>query len=207
MKNVFVVDRDYQVENLFESNGFKLVNTPEIADIAVFTGGEDVSPELYGDTAHPRTFNNPRRDEKEIEVFKYLQAKNIPMVGICRGGQFLNVMSGGRMYQHVSNHTGSHEITDAFTGQTLYVTSTHHQMMMPSEKGLVVAFSDLGGTREWYDGQVFRRDTSNTDYEVVFYEHTRSLCFQPHPEYMGEKYAEMRKYFFNLIKEYLNVVA
>lgn len=204
-KRVFVVDNDYMVSALFEQQGYELVRTPEVCDLAVFTGGEDVTPNLYGDKAHHATFNNPMRDAKEKNVFDYLYAKGIPMVGICRGGQFLNVMSGGRMYQHVSDHTRSHNIIDQRTGETIYVSSTHHQMMMPHESAEVIAVSNLGGTREWYDMEVFRRDQSNTDYEVVLYKDTKCLCFQPHPEYIRPEFLGMREYFFKLLKEFFNV--
>jgi len=172
-------------------------------DLVVFTGGEDVTPALYGDAAHKFTGNSPYRDEQEKAVFNYCVDHDIPMVGICRGAQFLNVMSGGRMYQHVSGHLGNHEIVDMDSGDTIVVSSTHHQMMMPSGKAIIKAISTLGGTREWYDGQVFKRDVSNTDYEVVFYPETRCLCFQPHPEFPGEHYAGMRDYFTHLVNELL----
>jgi len=54
------------------------------------------------------------------------------MVGICRGSQFLTVMSGGRLFQDVSGHAimGTHLIKFK-DGSSLGITSTHHQMMNP----------------------------------------------------------------------------
>ena len=111
-------------------------------------------------------------------------------------------MSGGRMYQHVENHCGDHELIDSITGETIRVTSTHHQMFLPSDKATILATSNLLGAREWYDGQVFKRDVSETDYEVLFYEHTRSLCFQPHPEFPSEADSRMRSWFFELVHDH-----
>lgn len=188
---------------LFLSLGHTLVVDFAKADLIVFTGGADVSPEYYGDNKHPATVSGMYRDEMESVFFKAALELKIPMVGICRGGQFLNVMSGGRMYQHVTKHCRTHEITDLQTGERTYVSSTHHQMMMPSPKGILVASSTLGGTREWYDGEIFKKDVSTEDIEVVYYPHTQCLCFQPHPEFMSKEYAPMRKYFESLLERFL----
>lgn len=180
-----------------------LVSNLENIDLLVFTGGEDVSPGLYGAEVHPTTYNNVYRDQQEAQLFEKALLWNIPMVGICRGAQFLNVMSGGEMYQDVGGHTMDHSITDLTTGEVVLVSSTHHQMMKPSSKAVLVASSALGNYREWWDGQVFTREQSEQDYEVVFYPHTNCLCFQPHPEFFHSEYKGMRKYFGELIRRYL----
>lgn len=192
---------------LFQELGFTiepsvLNDKLEPVDLIVFTGGEDVTPSLYGAKDHPTTFNNIHRDAIEQQIFTNAVLNNIPMVGICRGGQFLNVMSGGTMYQHVQGHTRSHSITDATTGEVVYVSSTHHQMMKPSSKGVLVASSTIGGEREWFEGDVFMRDVSNQDIEVVYYEETKCLCFQPHPEFYGAEYEGMKMYFKSLLERY-----
>jgi len=199
MKNVYIINGGAAYTRLFTALGFGITVHIGNADLLIFTGGEDVSPNLYGDTRHRATGNNPRRDTMEKEYFDLCVARQIPMVGICRGGQFLNVMSGGRMYQHVYKHVNDHEITDLQTGEVVYVSSTHHQMIMPSPRGLLVAASYLHGEREWYDGEIFQRDVSQQDNEVVWYEHTKALCFQPHPEFM---YGGMTKYFESLLKRF-----
>jgi GMP synthase-like glutamine amidotransferase len=203
MKKVFIVASSHEYAEMFKALGFAITTSRETADLVCFTGGADVTPKLYGDACHPYTHYEKARDADEMEEYEFCITNNIPMIGICRGAQFLNVMSGGRMYQHVDKHTRSHEITDLQTGQTLYVSSTHHQMMMPSPKGLLVASSALGGSREWYDGEVFKKDISKEDIEVVYYAHTKCLCFQPHPEFDG--YDDMRDYFNNLLCVYLGV--
>lgn len=204
-KTVYIVNGSSEYENMFLRAGFAITRTASLANLMCFTGGADVTPAIYGDFKHPRTFNNEGRDEQEMGFFQVAQQNNIPCVGVCRGGQFLNVMSGGRMYQDVSNHTGAHELVDCDTGETIYVSSTHHQMMMPGEGAVLLASSTRGGYREWYDGHLFKRDTSNTDIEVLFYENTKSLCFQPHPEFGGEDYTRMTEWFFELIHKHLGV--
>lgn len=201
MITVFVERQSASYIALFKSLGFGITADYREADFVCLTGGEDVTPKLYGDQAHRTTYFSEWRDEDCKKIFDFCQVENIPMVGICRGGQFLNVMSGGRMYQHVSGHGGDHWLTDARTGEQVLVSSTHHQMMMPSEKATILGVADILSSREWYDGMIFQRDSSNTGIEVVYYEHTKCLCFQPHPEFQG--YASMRLYFSNLLQEFV----
>lgn len=207
MKKVCIVNGNAEYRALFQSMGFAITDALLGADLVCFTGGADVTPAMYGDNQHHTTYNNSRRDEDEHQLFLIAQHQSIPMVGICRGAQFLNVMSGGRMYQHVEKHCVSHDITDLNTGESVFVTSTHHQMMMPSDKAKLIASSSLQGSREWFDGNVAKRDISNTDIEIVFYQHTNALCFQPHPEMYqnSDFYAPMRKYFSTLVNDYLGV--
>lgn len=203
MRKVFIVGGGAGGYNdLYRRMGFDIVKTLGEADVVQFTGGADVSPELYGAKAHQFTGNDRRRDAYEMDVFNQCVSDGIPMVGICRGGQFLNVMNGGEMYQHVERHTASHFITDLQTGEEVYVSSTHHQMMKPSPKALLVASSTLGGTREWYEGEMFKKDVSNQDIEVVYYEETNSLCFQPHPEFRDDAFDGMFNYFESLLARF-----
>ncbi len=203
MKKVFIVNGSPQYSALFRKVGYLLTDMIHEADVVCFTGGADVTPAYYGDAPHPYTGNDVYRDKEEKLIFDMCLVDEVPMVGICRGGQFLNVMSGGRMYQHVSGHTNAHTITDRRTGEAVYASSTHHQMMMPSPEAVLVASSAIGGIREWYDQEVFKKDVSKEDIEVVYYEHTKCLCFQPHPEFNG--YDSLQVYFHSLIEEFFNV--
>lgn len=201
---VLIVNGSYEYSVLFKSLGYSLVDSVKDATLICFTGGADVTPSLYGDAKHPYTGNDVYRDAAEQKIYEAAITNNIPMVGICRGGQFLNVMSGGRMYQHISNHCKSHSIVDLQTGETVYVSSTHHQMIMPSPEAVLVASSTLGGEREWFDGEVFKKDVSKEDIEVVYYPNTRCLCFQPHPEFTGKEYQGMKNYFVSLLERFFS---
>ena len=208
MKKCAVINGSQAYRQLFLSLGYDVVSyvideQRNPVDLVVFTGGEDVTPQLYGHETHPTTFNSVYRDQQEATIFEKCVLHNIPMAGICRGAQFLNVMSGGEMYQDVGGHTGPHEITDLVTGETVLVSSTHHQMMKPSPEAVLVAYSTLGGDREWWDGQVFAREKSEQDVEVVFYPGSKCLCFQPHPEFASAEYEGMRAYFATLLTRYL----
>ena len=203
MHEVYIAHGNYEYSNLFVNLGFHLCDEAGAADLICFTGGADVTPKLYGDVKHPGTFNDVWRDRQEKDLFDTAMEFNIPMVGICRGGQFLNVMSGGRMYQDVTGHTRSHHIVDKITGETVYVSSTHHQMIMPSNEAEIIATSiGVNSKREWYDREVFELDATDEGIEVVFYPKTRALCFQPHPEFRSAEYNGMFRYFKELLKRY-----
>lgn len=55
------------------------------ADLAVFSGGEDITPALYGRKPHPTTYSNALRDGREMDEFRIANELGIPLVGICRG--------------------------------------------------------------------------------------------------------------------------
>lgn len=189
--------------HMFQQAGWELIDNPLQADMIQFTGGEDVTPELYGEGKHPYTGNSFKRDLFEAGYFAIAQRMGIPMSGICRGGQFLNVMSGGKMYQHVSAHaTGkNHELIDINTGRAITVSSTHHQMMRVEYDGVLIATANLGGFKAYMlgDAAVMQRNKTEPDTEVVYYGSTKSLCFQAHPEFFDPGH-ECFEYYFELIE-------
>lgn len=66
----------------------------------LLTGGHDVDPGLYGEERLPECGASCKeRDEMETELRKQALEKNMPILGICRGIQFLNVYLGGTLYQ------------------------------------------------------------------------------------------------------------
>ena len=113
-------------------NNSELVSRLEDAQYVLFTGGEDVTPSLYGEKAHPSTYSNLERDIKEKEIFDKMTPSQIA-IGVCRGAQFLCVMNGGKLIQDVRHHAiyGTHPIIDSATENVYEITSTHHQMQYP----------------------------------------------------------------------------
>ena len=69
-------------------------------DGILFQGGDDISPELYNKTKDLLCDNtNLHLDLNQITVFKIAKSLHVPIFGICRGCQLINVASGGSMYQ------------------------------------------------------------------------------------------------------------
>lgn len=210
MANVFIAGgSDINYYRLFTKDlGFTLVNVLDDANLVVFTGGADVDPQFYGAHTHPTTFFNTDRDVKEERIYMDAQKKGIPMVGICRGAQFLNVMNGGELYQDVTDHAlaGGHMLFDHVDQRDVYVSSTHHQMMKPHANAIILATAALAKRKTYWnkERQVWTDDlTQKDDIEVVYYSDTQCLCFQPHPEFAGAAYADMRAYFKMLLDRFL----
>jgi gamma-glutamyl-gamma-aminobutyrate hydrolase PuuD len=198
---VMIVGGTHQYKSMFTRMGWDIVDNIELADVVQFCGGADVTPSLYSCEAHPRTWNNKDQDAKEAILYAECKALHIPMVGICRGGQFLNVMNGGTMWQDVDNHTDSHYLTDVDTGEKVMVTSTHHQMMIPHMSGKVLAIAQEAERKEtMVNGGVRLCQKKVDDVEVVWYPDSMSLCFQPHPEFSE---GSCNDYYFQLIGQYI----
>ena len=203
-RKICIINGSQEYYRLFLGKGFELVPDIFSADLVCFTGGEDVSPHLYDEAKHVRTFNSPARDAVEKSLYDLCVENKIPMVGICRGGQFLNVMNGGKMYQHVTNHTQDHLMKIVLGGESVLVSSTHHQMMRAGKGGVVLATANQKGSKEYmHKTTAITAISDDVDTEVVYYRASNSLCFQPHPEFSSVHYEAMRKAFFDMIEMYL----
>ena len=195
---------DHIVARMLNDAGHTTVAPGEEYDVLMFTGGADVSPSLYKQAPMPRTQSNPRRDVKESGIFR--KHKKIPKVGICRGGQFLNVMSGGSMWQHVEGHCNGPHLVKMLNGEEIMMTSTHHQMIIPHHQGVVLGkamnatYKESPTVKRWLGGDTSKNNWE--DVEIVWYPGTLSLCFQPHPEYETAK-GRCRERFFELIDTFI----
>lgn len=198
---VLVIGGGYQYIKMFHDAGFKGASNIDDADILCFTGGHDVDPALYGEKPIPGTGFNRPRDDKEAFLYGYGLEK--PKIGICRGAQFLNVMNGGKLWQDVDNHAigGFHAVTDIKTGEVIQgMTSTHHQQMIPTADATLIACAELSLNKS-SDGYELKREVpALDDAEVVWYDQSLSLCFQPHPEFNE---GLCQQYFLSLVDEYI----
>jgi gamma-glutamyl-gamma-aminobutyrate hydrolase PuuD len=187
----------YPVIKMFEAQaGYKVVPDPADAEIIVFIGGPDVEPRRYGEAPIPATHFVRDRDKYDLKVFN--KFPNAIKVGICRGAQFLNVMSGGKMWQDVDHHTKPHFLFDIDSERKVFVTSTHHQMMRPGKESVLIAKAYQSHVREAEGLRIV--GSQDPDPEVLWYPNTKSLCFQPHPEFKAA--SETRGYFFELLERY-----
>ena len=76
-------------------------------DALVLGGGSDIDPESHGAQAHPETVGtNPDRDRFEIALARGALERGIPLLGVCRGMQILNVACGGTLDQHLPDRLG-----------------------------------------------------------------------------------------------------
>ena len=134
------------------------------------TGGGDIEPSRYGEPAAPATEDvDPARDELEVGLLRTALDRDIPVLGICRGLQLINVALGGKLVQHIDGHSRSlgelNEHSATATPGSRYaaacgdrahgVNSSHHQAvtddvlapgLTPTVRidGFVEAFEDPG---------------------------------------------------------------
>ena len=137
-------------------------------DGLVITGGRDVDPAAYGHQPHPATDDPARdRDSWEFALLEEALRRRIPVLGICRGAQVLNVALGGTLHQHlpdVLGHSG-HRRGDAvfapstvrtsagsrlarLVGDSVDVRCYHHQAIDRVGEGLVVSGTGADGVIE-----------------------------------------------------------
>jgi putative glutamine amidotransferase len=77
-------------------------------DALVLGGGSDIDAASHGAEAHPETRGtNPERDRFELALASRAMARGIPLLGICRGMQILNVATGGSIDQHMPERLGN----------------------------------------------------------------------------------------------------
>lgn len=205
IKSVYVVPPEYGVDTLFSSFGYKTVSSPYDADAIVFTGGADIDPGLYGQERLPDTFTNPVRDQIETRLFQTMQKDrpDIPMIGICRGGQLLNVLAGGSLFQDVDNHGTDHAYTLLDTSGNIVreakTTSCHHQMMQPTQEGMVLGFCSVASFKKTDKKVLSTKEELEVDPEIIWYPKKGIYCFQGHPEW--DMAGDTAKVFFDHIEE------
>lgn len=208
MKKVFVVGDMKWYKNFISDSS--LVYNIDDADIVLFTGGEDVTPSLYGEEIHPSTYYNTDRDEKEMEVFNSIPADKL-VIGICRGSQFMSVMNGGKLVQNVNKHGlfGTHSIIGK--DGAFEITSTHHQMQYPynlPNDYYTILYKANPSRSSIYEGTGIDKTMIDKygEPEVVLYtvpDKPRCLAIQGHPEMMDNS-APVVEMLNNLISELLN---
>jgi hypothetical protein len=202
---------DQGMADLLTMEGWQEVSY-ELADVIIFNGGSDIGTSLYDEK--PVRSGIPekpsRRDQQEIDIYDRYNDGTKLLVGICRGAQLLNVLNGGSLWQDVDGHGRSHNMLILATNQTMYITSTHHQMMRPNLKtGKVLAVADCAHNKfsahdTWtHKGGAFFSD-DHKDTEIVWYPNTRCLCIQGHPEYVPN--SEFATFCIDLISHYLEEV-
>src|SRR6266700_1476452 len=78
-------------------------------DGLVLSGGGDIDPAGYGAEPHPQTTSvRPHRDAAEAELLSAALRRGLPVLGICRGLQVINVAMGGSLHQHLPDVVGHH---------------------------------------------------------------------------------------------------
>jgi putative glutamine amidotransferase len=165
-------------------------------DIAGFVigGGNDIDPAIYGGDVSESRSIDPPRDAFELEVLEIAEKRGVPVMGICRGAQLINVQRGGTLVSdlrkirvHTSNRgtllprkavsiSPGSTLAGLIGGETTRVNSLHHQAVEKTGDGLVVSAVD--------------RDDIVQAIESV--EGPFRVGVQWHPEYMPQRRDQRR---------------
>ena len=140
----------------------ELIELLNMLDGVIFTGGEDYDPAYYNERPIPQmgTINAPR-DKFDIKLLQLAAERGIPVLGICRGAQLINIVFGGSLYQDLpaqyvdtsirhrqrqSSTEASHAVivedhtvfADIVKDRMLMVNSSHHQAVKDVARGFRV---------------------------------------------------------------------
>ena len=136
----------------------------ERLDGIVLSGGTDIDPARYGADPHPELLTpEQERDDLELGLLSAALDADVPVLGICRGIQIVNVHQGGTLHQHVPEHgrfdlpidTAIHQVSFAegsilgeLYGPSAEVNSLHHQTVDQLGRDLTVTAKSDDGTIE-----------------------------------------------------------
>ena len=120
----------------------------DLLDGLILAGGADIDPSSYGAERHPETKGTvPERDAFELALARRAIDRDIPLLGVCRGMQLMNVARGGTLLQHLPDSHGHHEhrralgtfddadhdvrlaegsLAHRVAGETMHATKSHH---------------------------------------------------------------------------------
>jgi acyl-CoA reductase-like NAD-dependent aldehyde dehydrogenase/gamma-glutamyl-gamma-aminobutyrate hydrolase PuuD len=181
----------------FEKNNIEEIPT---CDGFMLTGGIDIHPSLYGgkiEYPHSPGDFELERDLFEKRIYSYSQQQQLPLLGICRGLQLVNVLNGGKLIQDFGEDNATHKkdtkedklhqvrlssgsLLKEIAGEVLYETnSAHHQAVDPAHVGMDLMPNCVSESDGLIEGLEWKEKA-----DKAF-----MLCVQWHPERMENKEA------------------
>ena len=171
----------------------------------IIGGGNDIDPAIYGGDVSGSRNVDPLRDEFELSVLDLANERGLPVFGICRGSQLMNVHAGGTLHgdlKGMRNHTSNRgtllprktvnvepdsKLAAMLNAVTTRVNSLHHQSVRDVGDGLIISARD--------------RDDIIQGIEAV--EGPLRIGVQWHPEYMPQR-RDQRRLFASFVDYCLN---
>jgi putative glutamine amidotransferase len=163
--DAFLVPRNY-VDAVRRAGGLALLLAPDPAitddpdeildrvDALMLVGGADLDPASYGAERHPLTIGCvPERDAFEIALVRRALERDLPLLGICRGMQVMNVARGGTLHQHlpdVVGHDHHRRVLGSFHG------NDHDVRLQPGSLAARAAGEELHATKSHHHQAVDR---------------------------------------------------
>jgi putative glutamine amidotransferase len=175
-------------------------------DGLLLSGGADLDPALYGEQPHPAVVIEGARDDLELAAWSAARERGVPIFGVCRGFQAINVFAGGRLVQHLEGHDSPTQAPQghllhldpasrlaAILGETdpmlsTEVNSYHHQAVRPAglAPGLVAS-----GVAPHPDGDLVEalESVDPADWLVGV------QCHPERPEFIGPEFERLWRAF------------
>ena len=175
-------------------------------DGLLLPGGADLDPALYGEEPHPAVAVEAARDDLELAAWSAARERGVPIFGVCRGFQAINVFSGGTLLQHLEGHDSPTHAPEAhplhldptsrlatILGETdpllrTEVNSYHHQAIRPDDlaPGLVVS-----AVAPHHDGELVEALEAADPEDWLI-----GVQFHPErPEFIGPEFARLWRAF------------
>lgn len=154
-------------------------------DGIVLTGGADIEPARYGDDARPGTSlaAEPARDAYEVAVATAAMGHDLPLLGICRGLQLVNVIAGGTLHQDVPAHARYDDPYGAVHEVEFEPRSALHDLY--GDRRAVNSLHHQSVDRLGYGQRATARAPDGT-IEGMESDDGRIVCVQWHPEVMAD---------------------
>jgi len=130
-QQAYLLNRSY-VDAIQAAGGLALMLPPDprsveepdgvldVLDGLILAGGADIDPASYGEEAHAETKGTwPERDSYEVALARRALERDIPLLGICRGMQLMNIARGGTLIQHLPDDLGHEDhrrVSGSFDG-------------------------------------------------------------------------------------------
>ncbi len=205
--NTSLICNHYYIEAIKTSGGLPILINPsykglekdilELANGIILTGGGDIEPSIYHEKKDPKTKDiDPKRDDFEISILKKAAKLGIPILGICRGIQIINVAYNGTLYQDLPEHTYNKNhmidikkdslLNKIFHAEKIEVNSYHHQ----SIKDIAPGFEVIAKSNEGIIEAIILKDNKKF-----------ILGVQWHPERMYEAFKNLFIEFIKITKE------
>ena len=179
----------------------KAIQEMLLCDGLLLSGGEDVNPAFYGQTATEKCGKIvPARDHAEMKMLEAFLSTGKPILGICRGEQLMNVFFGGTLHQDIADvatrchddyprkNRGNHEVSvtrgtklaEIMGQETFLANSLHHQAVDKVAPALILAATCEDGIVEGVEHPA----------------HPFCIGVQWHPEHMSA-YSKLQRRIFD----------